>query len=354
MYQRFKHIIFILLFLSGTGIALAQTAMPDTVCIGTRRTYSVNSPAVPSTYTWKVDGVLQTSTTNALSILWNTAGVYTLTVQEHPQNGCDGDIRSGTVYVNPVPVPNAGSDITACFGKDIRLDGSGSINYQWTPSIYLSNPSAPNPNVVLAPPGTYQYYLTVSDANGCKSVKQDSVIVKITAAPKIFAGRDTAIAINQPLQLNVIDINNVGFVSYSWSPASTLNNPRIANPMAITDRDVTYVVTVRTAEGCQAGDDIKVTVFQQADIYVPTAFTPNGDGRNDFAKAIPVGIREFRYFMIYNRWGETIFTTKDPSKGWDGKLAGVLQDNAVFVWMAQGVDFKGNLISKKGTITLIK
>ena len=84
------------------------------------------------------------------------------------------------------------------------------------------------------------------------------------------------------------------------------------------------------------------------------AFTPNGDGRNDLAKAIPVGIREFRYFAIYNRWGETIFTTKDPSKGWDGRVAGVLQDNAVFVWMAQGVDFKGNLISKKGTITLIK
>lgn len=354
MLIRVRHIILSLLLIFSASQAVAQTAMPDTVCVGTFRTYSVNSPSVPSTYTWKIDGVVQSSDRNSISVTWTTPGVFTITVQEHPVTGCDGDIRSGLVYVNPPPVPNAGTDITACFGKDIRLDGSGSVNYQWSPSTYLSGTNIPNPRVIHAPPGIYNYYLTVMDAAGCKSVKADTVIVRITPAPKVFAGKDTAIAINQPLQLNVVDVNNTGFVSYSWSPSAGLNNPFIKNPVAITDRDITYAVTVRTAEGCQGGDDITVKVFQRADLYVPTAFTPNGDGLNDFAKVITVGIKELRFFTIYNRWGEVVFSTTDASKGWDGRKGGMEQSNAVFVWSAQGVDYMGNIINRKGTITLIR
>lgn len=154
--------------------------------------------------------------------------------------------------------------------------------------------------------------------------------------------------------MNVNDINNTGFVSYAWFPSTGLNNPFVKNPVAITDRDIAYTVTVRTAEGCQGGDDITVKVFQRADLYVPTAFTPNGDGLNDFAKVIPVGIRELRFFTIYIRWGEVVFTTNDPSKGWDGRKSGAEQSNAVFVWMARGVDYKGNIINRKGTVTLIR
>lgn len=354
MFKQVRHIIVYLLMIFSAGHAVAQTAMPDTVCVGMNRTYSVNDPSVPSSYTWKIDGVTQSSTRNSINVTWNTPGVFTITVQEHPVTGCDGDVRTGLVYVNLPPIPNAGPDITACFGKEIRLDGSGSVNYQWSPSTYLSSATVPNPRVIQAPPGVYNYYLTVSSSTGCKSVKTDTVTVHITAAPKVFVGRDTAIAINQPLQLNVTDVSNTGFVSYSWSPSTGLNNPFIKNPVAITDRDITYIVTVRTAEGCQGGDDIKVKVFRDADLYVPTAFTPNGDGLNDFAKVIPVGIRELRFFTIYNRWGEAVFTTTDASRGWDGRKGGMEQSSAVFVWTAQGVDYKGNLITKKGTLTLIR
>jgi gliding motility-associated-like protein len=188
----------------------------------------------------------------------------------------------------------------------------------------------------------------------CASLKPDTVIVKILAPPKVFAGNDTSIAINQPLQLNTVDINNAGFVSYSWSPGFGLNNTLIKNPVAITDRDMTYVVTVRTADGCQGGDDIKVKVFARADLYVPTAFTPNGDGLNDFAVVIPVGIKELKYFSIFNRWGEMVFTTADARKGWNGRWGGTEQPNSVFVWEAKAIDYKGNVISKRGTVTLIR
>jgi len=64
---------------------------------------------------------------------------------------------------------------------------------------------------------------------------------------------------------------------------------------------------------------------------VPSAFTPNNDGNNDILKDIPIGIKKFNYFIIYNRWGNRVFYTTDFSRGWNGKLNEQLQPTAVFV-----------------------
>ena len=89
-------------------------------------------------------------------------------------------------------------------------------------------------------------------------------------------------------------------------------------------------------------------------IYVPTGFTPNGDGLNDLLKVVPYGIKEFKHFTLYNRWGELVFRTTDPAKGWDGRINGKDQDTGVCVWVAEAVDFSDKLISIKGTTTLIR
>lgn len=353
MFKRIAHIIVIVMLLSGITPVTAQVAMPDTVCVGTTRVYRVNTPATPSTYTWKVDGIVQSSVSNQLNITWTTPGIFLLTVQEHSTTGCDGDIRSGLVYVNAPPVPHAGADTILCFGTTARLAGSGGLLYQWSPSIYLSNPGIANPVLSIPVPGTYQYILDVS-SNGCKSVVSDTVLITMLSPAKVFAGNDTAIAVNQLLQLNAIDITNSGFNSYTWSPAFSLTNSLIKNPVASPDRTITYIVTARNSFGCIAKDDITVKVFQKADLYVPTGFTPNGDGLNDFAVVIPAGIRELKYFSIFNRWGELVFTTKDASKGWNGTFRGQQQDGNVFVWTAEAIDYNGNIIRKKGTVTLIR
>src|SRR5689334_15299475 len=101
MTKRLSHIIIsILVFLFCSLSSAGQIAMPDNVCVGTERTYSVNDPSVPSTYTWTINGVVQTTTSNKLVVTWNTVGTYLITVQEHSAAGCDGDIQSGYVYVH--------------------------------------------------------------------------------------------------------------------------------------------------------------------------------------------------------------------------------------------------------------
>lgn len=95
-------------------------------------------------------------------------------------------------------------------------------------------------------------------------------------------------------------------------------------------------------------------MYKGPEIYIATAFTPDGNGLNDELKAFPVGIKEFRYFRIYNRWGQLVFQTSDPGKGWDGRFNGARQPTGTFIWMAEATGYNGQLLVRKGTSTLIR
>ncbi len=267
-------------------------------------------------------------------------------------------VKSDTVLVTvlPSPLPSAGNDITSCFGSSIQLNGSGGSNYLWSPASGLSNARAANPVFIPSQPGVYTFTLSVTNAAGCTSKKLDTVIITILPPAKVFAGNDTSVAVNQPLQLHAEDISSSGFNSYTWSPSLGLNNAFIKNPELLLPGVGTYryTVTAKTAAGCEASDDITIKVFIKPALYVPNAFTPNGDGRNDVLKVIPVGIKELKYFSIYNRFGELVFTTKNLSAGWDGVYKRQKQDPNTFVWIAEAIDFSGNIITGKGVAILVR
>lgn len=259
-----------------------------------------------------------------------------------------------TVLVNPAPIANAGRDTGICFGKDLQLSGSGGIVYVWRPATYLSGTAVSNPIVVQPPAGTITYRLTVTDANGCTSLKDDDITIDVSRPAKLFVGYDTSIAINQPLQLSGIDVFNAGFINYTWLPSYGLNNPFAKNPVAILDRDMVYNVTASNVYGCTATDDIKIKVFVGPDIYVPNAFTPGADGLNDVLRPIVIGMKEFHYFSVFNSYGQLVFTTAVAVNGWDGTFKGVKQPIGTYVWMAEAVDYKGNKIQRKGSSVLIR
>ena len=257
------------------------------------------------------------------------------------------------VLMNAAPKPNAGADQTICFGTNTTLSASGGTQFFWTPSSYLNNTHVAAP-IVKMPPGKITYTLNVIDGNGCASLAPDQVTVNVTREEKIFAGNDTTLAIGQPLTLQPIDVSGSAYTQYEWIPHDGLSDPFIANPIALPDRNMWYTVLARTALGCTARDDIKVTVYKGPDIYVPQAFTPNADGTNDILRAVPVGIASFHYFRLYDRWGKMLFQTTEPSFGWDGKLGGTYQPLGTYVWMAEGVDYRGNVVYKKGTVIIVK
>lgn len=164
-----------------------------------------------------------------------------------------------------------------------------------------------------------------------------------------FAGNDIIAAAGQPIQLNA-----TGGISYEWTPSTGLSATDIANPVANNMVDRTYYLRAFTPEGCESFDTISIKIYKGPDIYVPTAFTPNGDGRNDVLRPVAVGISIFDYFAVYNRYGQLVFKSSNPNTGWDGKVKGGDQQTGSFVWMVSGTDFRGNKIFKKGSVLLIR
>ena len=166
---------------------------------------------------------------------------------------------------------------------------------------------------------------------------------------------------NQPLQLTslVKDATNKQFLWRVVNGGNTyLNDVHLQNPIAIFPASVdsiTYSVKAFTIENCFALDTIKVKIFKTIpSIFIPSAFTPNGDTKNDIIKPICVGITKLDYFNIYNRWGQLLFTTSQINKGWDGAFNGTAQATGTFVYTVQGLDYLGNIITKKGTLVLIR
>ena len=166
---------------------------------------------------------------------------------------------------------------------------------------------------------------------------------------EIRAGKDTVAVKNEPIQLRA-----QGGTDYLWKPATGLNTTRVADPMATLEKDQTYVVEGRTDAGCKGYDTLQIKVYEMADVYVPTAFTPNGDGKNDFFRPTYVGVKELVALNIYNRWGELVFATADPSMKWDGTFAGNKQATQVYIWQVSAISAGGQKIQKKGTFVLIR
>lgn len=258
------------------------------------------------------------------------------------------------VLVTQIPYPTAvaGNDTSICFNTQAQLNGSimGS-SFTWSPVNTLSNANTLTP--IATPKNTTAYVLSVYDVAGCPKPGRDTVIVKVNPEVVAFAGRDTSVVIGQPLQFN-----GSGGVSYLWSPPTGLSAVNIRNPKGFYDGSfdsIRYTLVVKDAIGCSDDATILVKVFKTDPyIFVPTGFTPNGDGRNDFVRPIAVGITRIDYFRVYNRWGQLVFETTINGKGWDGRIKGVEQGTATFVWLVKAEDYTGKSIFAKGNVTLIR
>ncbi|HEU4472449.1 MAG TPA: gliding motility-associated C-terminal domain-containing protein, partial [Flavisolibacter sp.] len=317
-----------------------------TICEGTSLNFDATGNA--SSYTWTPHPSL--SAFNIAAPVASPVQPTTYFVKV-TQGICVAE-DSVRVDVWKAPVANAGPDSSICYGRTIQLTGSGGTTYSWLPSGAVDDPSSPLPSI--RPGRNTDYYLRVKDANGCASLRYDTVRIGVVPALQVFAGRDTAVAIGQPFQLSAIDRSNSGATVFEWSPAIGLSDPGIANPAATLDRDISYTITMKTAEGCEGSDQISIRVFKSPEIFVPSGFTPDEDGRNDVLRAIPVGMKTFLYFKVYNRWGQQVFSTANEGRGWDGRINGVKQLTGTYVWVAEAIDYNGNRVTRRGSVTLIR
>jgi gliding motility-associated-like protein len=265
-----------------------------------------------------------------------------------------GCTATDNVMVSTVPYPivDAGADFPICYNAKAQLNGTtDGSSWQWAPANLVSNAAILNP--FSYPPRTTDYILTAVDTKGCPKPSWDTVRVTVLPRMRISAGNDTAVVVDQPLQLTA-----TGGVSYDWVPATYLSDNDIANPVAIfpnPTNGIRYKLIGYNQQGCKDSAFINIKVYKtKPTIFVPTAFTPNNDGRNDEVRPIAVGIKYIDYFNIYNRWGQLLFSTKVNGKGWDGKIGGVQQTSGTFVWTVKATDYTGKAYFQKGVVTLIR
>lgn len=274
-------------------------------------------------YQWSGPGGFSASSSNPqlADISPAQAGYYVVQVTNNA--GCSRK-DSLSLVVNPRPavvIPGAAPSL--CRGDTVQLWGSGTGTLLWTPAAGLSSATVPQP--LAFPQATTRYRLTATSSQGCQDTA--SVLVTVLDPPAAGAGPDRAIVAGQSVVL--LGTASGSGISWSWSPATALNDAALLQPSASPGTGRTYVLTVSSACGV-ARDSVDVIVYK--DYYVPNAFTPNGDGRNDSWRVQGLAAFARVDVRIYNRHGQLVFQTRDPGSGWDGTFNGEGQPAGAYVY----------------------
>lgn len=288
----------------------------------------------PYTYNWSPSGGTGSSASGL------GAGTYTCVV-----TGSDGCSNSLTVSISQPAIIVA---TTTSAPEDCNsLNGSAAISVSGGSPGYVLLWSTGSSNDTITGLGAGSYTCTITDANGCTMAT--TVLVGASGSVTANAGVDVTI-----LQGQSTGLTGSGGTSWSWTPGNTLDCPTCQNPTATPSVTTTYILTVTDSLGCTDTDTVTVFVdIQCGDLFLPTAFSPNGDGENDVYCVRSNCIKTMQ-FEIYNRWGELVFTTTDPEICWDGMWRDKPCEAAVFTFFLRGEMLDGSSIDQQGNITLMK
>ena len=245
------------------------------------------------------------------------------------------------VNINPTVTINSS---TICSGSSAVLIPTGATTYSWSTGATTST-------VSISPTSTTVYTVTGTTA-GCLGLQ--TVTVNVISTPTLTVSSDITITKGSVTTLSVFGFNT----NYSWTPTTNLSCNTCTNPVASPTITTQYCVSSINGT-CLTSSCVIVSVESDcksnADYSTPNTFTPNGDGAND--EFCLQGWKEctttFK-IAIFDRWGEKVYESEDPSFCWDGKYNGNPLNSAVFVFYIKAEIINAGSITKKGNITLIK
>lgn len=311
----------------------------DTViCYGNNPMTLTTPTGTGYTYSWS-NGISVIGTTNSVVVTPTVTTSYVVSVTV--QGGCVSK-DTITVFVSTLN-DTLSSTISLCIVDDGTATATPSGGTP--PYTYSWNTGQTTQTITGVPSGIYT--CVVTDALGCSVSSNIFVGTANTLNPD--AGASVTINIGQTTQLT----GNGGGV-YSWAPSGSLSCSACQNPVASPTVTTTYTLTVTDSLGCTSTDTVTVFVdIVCGDVFVPNAFSPNGDNQNDilFVRGVCIVTMQFD---VFNRLGEKVFSTTDPTIGWNGTWRGVTCENAVFVYVLQATLLDGSEIKKKGNFSLIK
>ncbi|HEY5367809.1 MAG TPA: gliding motility-associated C-terminal domain-containing protein [Hanamia sp.] len=270
-------------------------------------------------------------------------GIYY--VKGTSSKGCIS-LDSTAVLLTSRPTINAGNDQEICAGNSVQLQSIGSNNitsYQWTPVTGLSSTVISNP---IASPMTSTNYILKVLNNQCAA--SDSVSIVVNENPSSDAGPDKVIIKGQSTTLNGMAAGTD--VTYLWTPDVNITGANSLSPEVNPTSSQEYTLNVYSNKGCvTAKDNVLVKVYEQ--LFVPDAFTPNGDGINDTWVIETLEAYAGADVKVYNRYGQKIFDNNGKSIWWDGTFKGNPLSSGAYVYV---IDLKNNTPVQKGVVYLIR
>lgn len=330
--------------------------------IGTATNYFTGRPVIrinysasdtlPFPFTWTPGTFLSDSTTS--SPLAYVPKDITYIVSTVGRNGCK--VIDSVVLKVPVHKYDVWpKDTSFCHGVSFGLGATGDFDkvkwYEVKDGSYnaatsLNCDDCANP--IGKPLEDTRYAAVLTDVDGCSDTFFVKTVVKPNPPVQII-NNDTTIKYGQSIQLAV-----TGAYLYSWQPVSTISNPNVINPIATPTEPTTYYVYGLGENQCRSVDSVRVNIDYRDNLFVPSAFSPNGDGKNDVFRVANITFQKLQEFRVFNRWGQEIYSTTDPEKGWDGSWKGVPQDMGSYQYLIRVAYPDGYIETYKGDVSLIR
>ncbi|HVS93074.1 MAG TPA: gliding motility-associated C-terminal domain-containing protein [Mucilaginibacter sp.] len=285
----------------------------QTVCEGDTLTLNATGGA---SYVWKGPGIAGINQNPLVIYNVSPANAGSYSVVATSAHGCAGAPVQTTVNVIPRVVPGLIADQTLlCLGESAHLQASGGIYYKWNPSTGLDHDDIPNP--VASPSQTTTYRVTISNGGCADSTK--TVTISVYNNPQADAGKSKVIFEGQSTRLQGT-VSGDNIASFYWSPSDYLDDPHSLTPVATPPHDITYTLNVISSSCGEAASSVFVRVYQK--ITIPNAFTPNGDGVNDYWNIAALVTYPESLTTIYTRDGQQVYKSIGYAQPWDGTANG--------------------------------
>jgi gliding motility-associated-like protein len=336
---------------------LSLAVSNDTIlCSPMSITFTANSNGTSNQFIWSsnsnfADTLNSSIADSTLTVIPTETTTYYVQIG----NAACAELDSVTVYFVGGSLSISGND-SICLNNPTNLTANINVpgvtfDYVWSPSSVITTTTQDN-IVSVNPPTSQWIYCDANGSNGC--FDRDSIFVTVgnlgatvtaTADPTVVVPGETSLLVASPSGFN-----------YSWTPTQGLTSPNSQQTLATVSETTDYTVSV--SDGiCTESATVQVKVMSvvcdRTFVYVPNAFSPNGDGKNDLLKVRSAIATEIE-FKVFNRWGELVFETTDINVGWDGTFRGRKLDPDVYDYYLKAVCVGGTEEIIKGNITLLK
>jgi gliding motility-associated-like protein len=335
-------------------VGFAEPNSPQ--CFGNNQFNFINSSTILTGsmgYAWYLgDGT--TAATRDVTHSYTNPGEYTVKMVVLSDKGCT-DSTSNTYKVIKYAIADFRVDPVCTdlrlplFNRTINTSPS-TLTYLWDfgngAGSTVQNPVYSYPN-----PGTFTIQLTVSDINCPQtlSVKKLDVVVDAPVPGTRYPDVEAVMNFPEQLQSRLFTTSSV-----LWTPSINLNFANSYKPSFKGLAPQLYFVQFKTRTGCLTVDTQYVKIKSKIQIYVPTAFTPDGNGINEYLYPTLMGFQKLNYFCIYDRWGKMLYQTQTEQPGWNGRVNGEKVSLQTVIWMVEAVDVDGVAHKQQGTTILLR